>query len=306
MALKLIFMGTPEFSVPILKSLYESKHDILKVYTQPPKKQNRGQKINLTAVHQFCINHNLPVRYPERIDSEEEYQEIKKLKPDVAVVVAYGKIIPQKILSIDNIKFLNIHASLLPKWRGAAPIQRAIINLDNETGISIMKIVPKLDCGPVMMQSKIKIFQNTNYKELSDKLSSLGASMILKSLDIVEKKSEIFIEQNETEACYAKKISKSETKVNWNDDAKKVIGKINAFSPTPGSWFEYKKSRLKIIEAIEVKGRGSPGQIINKNFTVACAHNAIKILKLQKEGKKIMSIEDYLKGNQLILDFNLS
>ena len=306
MALKIIFMGTPEFAVPILKSLYESKHNILEVYTQPPKKRDRGQKLNLTSIHTFSKKNNIKVRYPEKINTKEEYDRFKKLKPDVVVVVAYGKIIPKQFLDIENIKFLNIHASLLPKWRGAAPIQRAIMNLDSETGISIMQIVSKLDSGPIMMKSKIKISKNTKFKELSEQLSNLGSSMIIDSLDLIESKAVKFIEQNDKDATYAKKIDKMETKIDWKDDAKIIIGKINAFSPSPGCWFKYQGVRVKIIDAKEVDASGTPGQIINKNFTIACSKNAIQILVLQKEGKKIMSAIDFLKGNEIEIGLKLT
>ena len=306
MALKIIFMGTPEFAVPILKSLYDSKHKILEVYTQPPKKRDRGQKLNLTSIHTFSKKNNIKVRYPEKIDTKEEYERLKKLKPDVVVVVAYGKIIPQQFLDIKNIRFLNIHASLLPKWRGAAPIQRAIMNLDSETGISIMQIVSKLDSGPIMMKSKIKISKNTKFNELSEQLSNLGSSMIIDSLNLIESKAVKFIEQNDKDATYAKKIDKMETKIDWKDEAKFIIGKINAFSPSPGCWFKYQGVRVKIIDAKEVNASGTSGQIINKNFTIACSKNAIQILKLQKEGKKIMSVIDFLKGNEIEIGSKLT
>ncbi len=306
MALKIIFMGTPEFAVPILKSLYESKHNILEVYTQPPKKRDRGQKLNLTSIHTFSKKNNIKVRYPEKIDTKEEYERLKKLKPDVVVVVAYGKIIPQQFLDIEDIIFLNIHASLLPKWRGAAPIQRAIMNLDSETGISIMQIVSKLDSGPIMMKSKIKISKNTKFKELSEQLSNLGSSMIIDSLNLIESKAVKFIEQNDKDATYAKKIDKIENKIDWKDEAKFIIGKINAFSPSPGCWFKYQGVRVKIIDAKEVNASGTPGQIINKNFTIACSKNAIQILVLQKEGKKIMSAIDFLKGNEIEIGSKLT
>ena len=223
MALKIIFMGTPEFSVPILKSIHNSKHNVIEVYTQPPKKKNRGQLINLTPIHEFSNKNNIKVRCPDQLNTEEEINNLKKQKPDVVVVVAYGKLLPSKFLNLENIKFINVHASLLPKWRGAAPIQRSIMNLDKETGISIMKIIPKLDAGPVMMKSKIKITKNSNFLSLSKELSELGADMILKSLELIEKNSENFIDQVEREATYAKKIDKKESKIEWNTEAKNII-----------------------------------------------------------------------------------
>ena len=300
MALKIIFMGTPNFAVPILKSVSESKHKILGVYTQPPTKKNRGLKIQNSSVH-ICANElNIPVRYPISLKDHNEIEYIRKLNPDVVIVVAYGQILPEKLLKIGKILFINIHASLLPKWRGAAPIQRAIMNMDHESGISIMKIVPKLDSGPVLLKSKIKIFQDTNYEELAKKMSKLGSKLILDALKLLEEKQAIFIEQDESEVSYAKKIQKSECKINWNKNANEVIAKINALNSNLGSWFEINGNRIKIIEAKEVKNKkGKPGILLDKNFTIACSNNAIQILKLKKEGKQQTTAEEFLRGTKI-------
>ena len=173
------------------------------------------------------------------------------------------------------------------------------MNLDRETGISIMKIIPKLDAGPVMMKSKIEISRDSNFENISKKLSSLGAKTILKALDLIENGKENFVEQNESDASYAKKIAKEESKINWNNKAKNIIGKINALNPYPGSWFHYTGTRFKILKANEVKGDGKPGEILDDKFTIACSENAIQILELQKEGKRTMKVSEYLKGNNL-------
>ena len=306
MALKIIFMGTPDFSVSILKAIYRSEHKILQVYTQPPKKKNRGQKKNFSPVYDFCTVNKIDVKHPEKLDTDDVLKSITELNPDLVVVVAYGKIIPSKLLKIKNLKFINVHASLLPKWRGAAPIQRSIMNLDKETGISIMKIIPRLDAGPVLVKSKIKILKDTNFENLSDELSKLGSKLILKSIDLIENKKDKYIDQDESQASYAKKVEKSEAKINWSEKAKFVLAKINALNPNPGSWFEYKGSRLKIIKAIEVEQHGKPGQIMNDKFTIACSENAIQILEIKKEGKKGMPVSEYLKGNELIIGTNVS
>ena len=298
MALNIIFMGTPDFAVPILKSINNLNHNVLEVYTQPPNKKNRGQKIQNSPIHDFSNKLNLPVRCPIAFD-EEEINHIKKLNPDLVIVVAYGKILPVKLLNLDKVLFINVHASLLPRWRGAAPIQRAIMNLDHETGVSIMKIVTKLDAGPILLQSKIKITKEITYKELSNQMSELGAKLILDTLKLIESKRTDFTEQNESEATYAKKIEKSETKVNWNDDAEKIVAKINAFSPNPGCWFELNGNRIKIIKAKKVIGEGIPGKILNDKFTIACSKNAIQIIELQKEGKQKIKADEFLKGNKI-------
>ena len=306
MSFKILFMGTPDFAVPILESIYQSNHKILEVYTQPPKKKNRGQKISFSPVHEYSNKINIRIRHPLTLESEEEFEHIKKLKPDITVIVAYGKILPTKLLNLKNTSFLNIHASLLPKWRGAAPIQRAIMNCDNETGISIMKVEPKLDTGPVLMKSKIKITKEINYEKLSSQMSKLGAKLILEALDLIEKDKANFIPQNDKEATYAKKIEKTESKIDWNLEAKNVVAKINALYPNPGSWFKLKGVRIKIIKAIEVNAKGSPGEIINKDFIIGCSQNAIQILKLKKEGKNIISAEEFLKGNKLEVGSNIN
>ena len=305
MSLKILFMGTPNFAVPILKKIYNSNHKILTVYTQPPKKKNRGQRINLSPVHEYSNKINIPVRHPLTLNTKEEFDHIKKIKPDVAVVVAYGKILPSKLLNFGNIMFINIHASLLPKWRGAAPIQRAIMNCDNETGISIMKIIPKLDAGPILMKSKIKITKEINYVELSDQMSKLGAKLILEALNLIKNNTAKFITQNDEGATYAKKIEKTESKINWQLKAKILVAKVNALHPNPGSWFELKGSRIKVIKALEVKGNGEPGEIINENFTIACSQNAFQVLELQKEGKNKISAIEFLKGNKLKIGSNI-
>ncbi len=297
MSLKILFMGTPEFAVPVLKSVFDSNHELLAVYTRPPKKKFRGQKIINSPIHKCADDLKIPVRCPENLNSKEiEY--IKKLNPNVVIVVAYGLIIPENILNLSNILFINIHASLLPKWRGAAPIQRAILDMDKETGISIMKIEKELDSGPVMKTVKVKINSDSTYESLSKKMSALASSLIIESLEILSNKNEIFIPQNNSEATYAKKIDKSETQIKWEDKAKNIIAKINAFYPDPGAWFKLKGSRIKILKAIEVKKSGKPGELIDNNLTIACSQNSVQILELKKEGKRSMSANDFLKGNQ--------
>ena len=297
--MKIIFMGTPNFAVPILKAINKSDHEILEVYTQPAAKSGRGQKFNQSDIFYCAEQLNLKVRTPDTLESSEEINHIKKLKPDLVVVVAYGKILPTKLLNIEKLTFINIHASLLPKWRGAAPIQRAILNMDSETGISIMKILPKLDSGPVLMQGRIKISEDTSYLELSKKMSEIGAKLILDSMKLIQNNEATFTEQKESEATYAKKIQKKECKINWNESAKKIIAKINAFNPNPGCWFEIAKERIKIIKAIEKDKTGEVGTIIDNKMTIACSRNAVQILELKKEGKKQMLVDEYLRGNEV-------
>jgi len=300
MSFKIVFMGTPSFSVPILKAINNSNHKIIEVYSQPPNKKNRGLKIQKSAVHDFADKLNLPVRCPAKLDSESEIHHLKKLKPDLVVVVAYGKILPEKLLNIENLIFLNVHASLLPRWRGAAPIQRAIMMGDKETGISIMKIVPKLDAGPILIQSKLSINNKINYEEMSEKMSDLGAKLIIDALELIKNNKANFTPQDETEVTYAKKIGKIESKINWNESAEKILAKIRAFYPNPGTWFVLNGKRIKITKAKVIEKTDKAGAIIDPDkMIIACKKNAIQILELKKEGKKLMQVNEFLKGNKI-------
>jgi methionyl-tRNA formyltransferase len=293
---KVVFMGTPEFSVPALEAIANSSYEVTCVYTQPPKKSNRGQKLNISPVHKCAKSLKLIIRDPENLNSEEEFDFIKKMNPDIVIVVAYGQLISKKILNIPKEGFINIHASLLPKWRGAAPIQRSIMNSDTETGISIMKIVEKLDAGPVMKVIKIKIDDSINTENLSKNLSKIGSESIVKVLDDIFTRKFEFIEQNHKDATYAKKITKEEAEINWNDSAKKILAKINGLNSNPGAWFMYKKKRHKIWKAKIVEKKGVPGKIIDKNFTIACGYKSLEVMEIQKEGKNKLSLKNFLTG----------
>jgi len=299
MSQKIVFMGTPEFSVPTLKLLLKSEHRILAIYSQPPTKAHRGQKISSSSVENFAKKKALNVRTPLTLDSDEEYDFMKNLKPDIVVVIAYGKIIPKRFLNLAKYGFINVHASLLPKWRGAAPIQRSIMNLDSETGISIMKVIEELDAGPVMHQAKITINENTDAQTLTQALSQLGAKALLDSTSKIENGKAKFKEQNHNQATYAKKISKAEGKIEWNKSAKKVLAKINGLNPNPGAWFEYKNERYKVWKAEIVNKSGKIGTILNDQLIVSCKDQAVQILEIQKEGKSRQTTEQFLLGNKI-------
>ena len=232
-------MGTPEFAVPTLEALKNSNNEILAVYCQPASKANRGQKLLDSKVGGLAKKLSLNLRTPKTLDSDEEFKFFSLLKPDIAVVVAYGQIIPKRFLDIPKLGFINVHASLLPKWRGAAPIQRSIMNLDKETGISIMKIVEKLDAGPVIQQDKINLNENIDTSMLSKLLSQLGAKSLMNVIEKFENNEISFVEQNHNEATYAKKITKEEAELKWNQNAKIILAKINGLNPNPGAWFKY-------------------------------------------------------------------
>ncbi len=298
MSLKIVFMGTPEFAIPALKTLNESKHKIVCVYTQPPRKKARGQKILKTAVHVFSENEGIEVR-TNKLSDQKEFKAFNSLKADLVVVIAYGQIIPEAYLNIPNLIFLNVHASLLPKWRGAAPIERAILNRESETGISVMKIEKKLDAGPYVKQVKVKINKESTSGELTKTLSLIGAEALKDSIELVSLGKATFKKQIESQATYAKKIDKVETRINWQDKAENIIAKINAFNPKPGAWFLYKNERVKILKAKEVKKKGDEGEILDDKLTVGCSINAVEVLRIQKEGKRDMSTKEFLAGNNL-------
>ena len=294
-------MGTPLFAVPILKSLYQNGYPVSVVYTQPPQRSNRGQKINKSPVQGISETLNIDFRSPERLkNNDQEYEFIKNLNADLAIVVAYGQIIPKHFLNLTKKGFINIHGSILPKWRGAAPIQRSIMNLDTETGISIMKISEELDSGPVSNIYKIKLNQNDNLEEVSEKLSLLAAEKILDNVDnIFENKAE-FKEQDHLNATYAKKILKIEGQINWKDDASKIIGKINGLFPTPGAYFNFNGERYKILRAEIGNGVGKIGEVLSDNLEIACGNNqSIKILEIQRQGKKPQKIGEFLLGSRI-------
>ncbi len=299
MSLKIIFMGTPNFAVPILETIHKSEHKILSVYTQPPKKKSRGQKILPSSIQKCAEKLKIPIRCPDSLKKSDELNILKKLKPDVVVVVAYGQIIPKNFLDLSETLFINIHASILPQWRGAAPIQRAIMNMDKETGVSIMKIENDLDAGPVMRLKKIKITDECNYENLSKRMSLLASSEIIEALKDIENNKEKFLPQDHSKATYAKKIEKIESQIQWNDKAKKIVAKINALHPSPGSWFKLNDSRVKILRAQVSQKSGKPGEIIDENLTIGCSDMSVQILELQKEGRKSMSVNDFIKGHVL-------
>ena len=303
---KIIFMGTPYFAVPILKSLYQNGYNIPAVYTQPPQKSNRGQKINKSPIQGFSETLNIEFRTPSSLkDNKEEYEFLKKLNPDLAIVVAYGQIIPEEILSLSKRGFINIHASILPKWRGAAPIQRSIMNLDKETGISIMKINDKLDSGPVCAYYKTEIKENDNTTSLSDKLSLLAAEKILDVVDDIMDGNLKFEEQIHSKASYANKINKIEGKIDWNNSARKIIGIINGLYPNPGGWFNFEGERYKILSAKISEKKGQIGEVLSENLEIGCADLSIKVLEIQREGKQSQKIGQFMLGSKIKKGSNL-
>ena len=305
---KIVFMGTPFFAVPILKSLYQNGNSISVVYTQPPQKSQRGQKINKSPIQGISETLKIEYRTPSSLkDNKEEYNYLKELDADIAIVVAYGQIIPKEYLGLVKKGFINIHASLLPKWRGAAPIQRSIMNLEKETGISIMKIGEKLDTGRVCNSYKINIMTDDNAETISEKLSALAAEKILDNIDkILEDKIE-FKEQNHNEASYAAKIEKTEGQIEWGETAENIIGKINGLYPSPGAFFIYNGERYKILKASLAVGNGEIGEVLDNYLEISCGNKkSIKVLEIQRQGKRPQNISEFMLGSQIKKGSNLN
>ena len=297
---KIVFMGTSNFSVPILKSLYQNGYPIVTIYTQPPQKSMRGQKVNKSPIQKMAENLCIECRTPDSLkENNEEYNFLKLLNPDLVIVVAYGQLISKNYLSLSKHGFINIHASLLPKWRGAAPIQRSIMNLDKETGVSIMKIAEKLDAGPVMMQEKINITSEMNAEDLSNKLSDLSSKLILECIDEIEGGKAKFIDQDEQKATYAKKINKEEGKINWDNSAENILAQINSLLPNPGAWFSFMGERYKILKASISEAEGEKGKVIDNNLTIACKSKSIKVNEIQRQGKNKQSTSEFLLGSKI-------
>ncbi len=301
MSKKIIFMGTPLFAVPILKSMYQNGYPISIVYTQPPQKSQRGQRINKSPIQGISETLNIDFRTPNSLmNNKEEFNFLKKFNADLAVVVAYGQIIPKKFLNLTKKGYINIHASILPKWRGAAPIQRSIMNLDSEIGISIMKIAEELDTGPVCNIYKIKLDQKLNAEEISEKLSFLASEKILDNIDEILDDKANFIDQDHSKATYAKKIEKAEGKINWNNDASKIIGKVNGLYPSPGAFFIFKGERYKILKAKVGNYKGKIGEVLSDKLDIGCGNSqSISILEIQRQGKKPQKITEFALGSQI-------
>ena len=294
MTLKVVFMGTPQFAVPALKKICESEMNIVTVYSQPPRKSNRGMNIEKSPVHKFVDDNNLNIRTPSKLDDDWEY--FKSLKFDLAIVVAYGQIISKNFLELPEHGFLNIHASILPKWRGAAPIQRSIMEQDTFTGISIMQIEEQLDAGPVLIRQEIELNENSTAGQVEQRLSEIGADKILEAIHLIEKKEAVYIPQDHNAATYAKKIKKEDEVIDWTRDAKAIVAQINALNPRPGACFEHKGEKIKIWKASHGSGDGEPGLVMNDQLQVACGKGSIFVEEIQRPGKKIQPIKIFLLG----------
>ena len=295
MTLRVAFMGTPDFAVPTLAELIAQGHDVACVYSQPPRPKGRGMALEPGPVHAFAERAKLPVRTPLSLKGADEQAEFAALELDAAIVVAYGLLLPKAILDAPRLGCFNLHGSLLPRWRGAAPIQRAVMAGDAETGVMVMRMEEGLDTGPVLMAERVPVRRKTS-GELSAELSRLGADLMVRALGALERGAVTPQPQSEQGVTYAKKISKEEARIDWSKSAVEIDCLIRGLAPMPGAFTEVKGERLKILYAMPVRDRGEAGEVIGDDLTVACGEGALKLLKVQRAGKGVMEARELLKG----------
>ena len=292
---KIIFMGTPDIAAQHLNILIENNLNIVGVYTQPPRKKNRGMRIEKSDVHQIADKNNIEVFYPSTID-DTVIQQVKSLEPDLIIVIAYGIILPSIFLNIPKYGCINIHVSLLPRWRGAAPIEHALLAGDDKTGISIISVSPKLDAGDILMQESFTLDKDINRDELTLNLTNLGKKTLMKTLPLLFENKLIRKKQDESKVTYANKFLSEDRKINFYNSTDDVFNHIRAHGPKPGSWFTYKGERIKIIKAKKINELGESSTILNKDFMIACKDGAILPMIIQREGKKVVSLNDFVRG----------
>jgi len=298
--MRIIFMGTPDFSVPVLTEIIGGGHEVVAVYTRAPKPAGRGMEMKLSPVHALAERFGIPVHTPKTLRSPEAAELFRSHDADVAVVVAYGLILPQAILEAPHECCLNLHASLLPRWRGAAPIQRAIMAGDAQTGVMVMKMDVGLDTGPVAMVERVAISPDMTAGELHDKLSPLGADLMVRALAALSRGGLVFQPQAEEGVTYAHKIEKAEARIDWTAPAKAVHDHIRGLSPFPGAFFEGDfgrgPERIKILRAQPCEGAGAPGALLGDELTVACGEGALRLVEIQRAGKAPMKPQEFLRG----------
>lgn len=305
MSLRVVFMGTPDFSVPTLMEIVGQGHDLVACYSQPPRPAGRGMELKKSPVHEAAESFGIPVFTPTSLKSEDEQERFAGLDADVAVVVAYGLLLPKAVLDAPQFGCLNLHASLLPRWRGAAPINRAIMAGDKESAVQVMRMEEGLDTGPVCMSESVAITENMTAGELHDHLSALGGDLMVRALAALSRGALGEQAQAEEGVTYAAKLSKQETRINWSQTAGDVHNHIRGLSPFPGAWCEMtlgtKPERVKILRSALSEGAGTPGTVISANGSpvIACAEGAVRLDEVQRAGKRPMSGEDFLRGVSL-------
>jgi methionyl-tRNA formyltransferase len=293
--MRMAFLGTPAFAVPTLAELIAQGHEIAAVYSQPPRPKGRGLALEKSAVHHFAEAEGLEVRTPDSLKSADEQLFFADLELDAVVVVAYGLLLPKPVLEAPMLGCFNLHASLLPRWRGAAPIQRAVMACDAETGVMVMRMDQGLDTGAVLMAERVAIGRQTS-GELTERLARLGADLMVRAMSALERGAIAAEPQAERGVTYAKKINKDEARIDWSKSAREVDCLIRGLSPSPGAFSEIKGERLKILYAEPIDGKGSSGEVISDDLIVACGEGALRLLKVQRAGGKAMAAEELLKG----------
>lgn len=297
--MRLVFMGTPDFAVPALKAAV-GEHEVVAVYTRAPKAAGRGMAERKSPVHIEAVKCGIPVLHPASLKSEDAIAVFRAHNADVAVVVAYGLLLPKEILSTPKIGCLNLHASLLPRWRGAAPINRAIMAGDTETGVAVMRMEEGLDTGPVGLEDVVKIDPDMTAGELHDKLSETGANLMTRALAALAVTGLQFTPQETEGVTYAKKLEKSETKIDWSKPAQEAHNHIRGLSPFPGAWFEIEggkeKLRVRALRSTLGEGKGKPGTVLDENLTIACGNGAVRLIEVQRAGAKAMKANEFLRG----------
>lgn len=301
MSLDLVFMGTPDFSVPTLRAVLQAGHRVKAVYTQPPRPAGRrGLADTPSPVHRVAQEHGLQVRTPVSLKSAEEQAQFASLGADVAVVIAYGLLLPEAVLKAPRLGCVNVHASLLPRWRGAAPIHRAIMSGDAETGVMTMQMEAGLDTGPMLLTARTPIKADETTGVVHDRLADMGAKLLVETLAGLEAGQLIPVPQPAEGVTYARKIEKAEARIDFNRPAAEVRNLIHGLSPFPGAWFEVeasgKSERIKVLKAELVSGGGTPGQVLDERFAIACADGAVRPLVVQRAGRSAVSIDEFCRG----------
>ncbi|MFT3725741.1 MAG: methionyl-tRNA formyltransferase [Hyphomonadaceae bacterium] len=299
MSLRIAFMGSPEFAVPTLEAILAAGHEVACVYSQPPRPAGRGKQLTKTPVHEAAERHGLEVRTPENFRDNLDKEAFAALKLDVAVVVAYGLLLPKPILDAPRLGCFNIHGSILPRWRGAAPIHRAVMAGDKVTGVQVMKMDVGLDTGPVMLTATTPISEDDTTGDVHDRLMQLGAKLMVEGLAKLEAGPVELHQQVEEGATIAAKVSPAEARIDWKKSGLEVANHIRGLSPFPGAWFELDGQRIKVLHAKPEWGSGEPGEALNDELTIACGEDAVRLIRLQQAGKKQMTAEEFQRGARI-------
>jgi methionyl-tRNA formyltransferase len=299
MSLRLAFMGSPRFALPALEALIAAGHDIACVYSQPPRPAGRGKQERLTPVHALARERGLEVRTPKSLRNAEAQGAFAALELDAAIVVAYGLILPKPILEAPRLGAFNLHASLLPRWRGAAPIQRAIMAGDRITGVQVMRMEEGLDTGAILATAETEITSDDTTGALHDRLAQLGAALLVETLEKIEHGAAVETAQSEDGVTYAHKITAAETRIDWTRPAREIDCMIRGLSPAPGAWFELGGARMKALMSRQGQGAGAPGEALDDNLLIACGEGAVRLLVVQREGRGALDAQSFLRGQSV-------